>query len=104
MAGTVKIRARASGEGATIKTLMKHPMETGLRKDRKTGKKIPAHYITEVTCEVNGEKVLTAYLGPGVSQDPYMSFDVKGVKKGDTVRISWVDNKGESSSGEAQIK
>jgi len=104
MAGTVKIRARARDGGATIKTLMKHPMETGFRKNSKTGKKIPAHYITEVTCEINGEKVLTAYLGPGVSKDPYMSFDVKGANKGDTVKISWVDNKGESSSGEAVIK
>lgn len=104
MAGNIKIRAQERGGVATVKVLMKHPMETGLRKDSKTGKNVPAHYITEVTCELNGETVMTAYLGPGVSKNPYMSFDVKGAKKGDTVQISWVDNKGERASGEAQVK
>ncbi len=100
----IKIRAKEKNGTVTVKSLFKHPMETGNRKDKKTGKKIPAHYITEVICEVNGKKVMTAYLGQGVSQDPYMSFDVKGAKKGETVKLSWVDNKGESASGEATIK
>lgn len=100
----IKIRAKESNGVVTVKSLLKHPMETGLRKDKKTGKKIPAHYITEVTCEVNGKMVMMAYLGPGVSKDPYMSFDVKGAKKGDTVKLSWVDNKGGSASGEATVK
>ncbi len=100
----IKIRAKEKNGTVTVKSLLKHPMETGNRKDKKTGKKIPAHYITEVTCEVNGKTVMTAYLGPGVSKDPYMSFDVKGAKKGETVKLSWVDNKGESASGEATIK
>ena len=100
----IKIRAKEKSGTVTVKSLLKHPMETGNRKDKKTGKKIPAHYITEVTCEVNGKTVMTAYLGPGVSKDPYMSFDVKGAKKGETVKLSWVDNKGESASGEATVK
>ncbi len=100
----IKIRAKEKNGIVTVKSLLKHPMETGNRKDKKTGKKIPAHYITEVNCEVNGKTVMTAYLGPGVSKDPYMSFDVKGAKKGDTVKLSWVDNKGESASGEATVK
>ena len=100
----IKIRAKEKNGTVTVKSLLKHPMETGNRKDKKTGNKIPAHYITEVKCEVNGKTVMTAYLGPGVSKDPYMSFDVKGAKKGDTVKLSWVDNKGESASGEATVK
>jgi sulfur-oxidizing protein SoxZ len=100
----IKIRAKEKNGIVTVKSLLKHPMETGIRKDKKTGKKIPAHYITEVNCEVNGKTVMTAYLGPGVSKDPYMSFDVKGAKKGEIVKLSWVDNKGESASGEATIK
>jgi sulfur-oxidizing protein SoxZ len=100
----IKIRAKEKNGTVTVKSLLKHPMETGNRKDKKTGNKIPAHYITEVICEVNGKTVMTAYLGPGVSKDPYMSFDVKGAKKGETVKLSWVDNKGESDSGEVTIK
>ena len=99
----IKIRAKASGDSATVKCLMSHPMETGLRKDKKTGEKIPAHYISDVSCEHEGNVVMTAYLGPGVSKNPYMAFDVKGAKQGDKVKISWVDNKGESASQEAEI-
>ena len=100
----IKIRAKEKDGVVTVKSLLKHPMETGQRKDKKTGKVIPAHYITEVTCMVNGKTVMTAYLGPGVSKDPYMSFDVRGAKKGDTITLSWVDNKGGSASGEAEVK
>ena len=100
----IKIRAKEKNGTVTVKSLLKHPMETGNRKDKKTGNKIPAHYITKVICEVNGITVMTAYLGPGVSKDPYMSFDVKGAKKGETVKLSWFDNKGESASGEVTIK
>ncbi len=51
--------AKEKGGVAPGKALMSHPMETGQRKDRKTGKKIPAHYISEVTCELNGTTVMT---------------------------------------------
>ena len=104
MARKIKIRAREKNGVATVKFLMKHPMETGLRKDRKTGKTIPAHYITDVTVTLDGSKVLTAYLGPAVSQDPYLSAEVKGAKKGDTIAVAWVDNQGEQASAEAAVR
>lgn len=104
MARRIKIRAREKNGIATVKFLMKHPMETGLRKDKKTGKKIPAHYISDVTVSLNGTTVMTAYLGPGVSTDPYLSTEVRGVKKGDTVAVAWVDNTGEQASSDTVIK
>ena len=48
---TIKIRARVKNDITTVKALINHTMETGLRKDRETGKIIPAHYITEITAE-----------------------------------------------------
>lgn len=35
-----------------LNALMNHPMETGLRKDKKTGKMIPAHHIQKVAAKV----------------------------------------------------
>ena len=104
MARKIKIRAREKNGVATVKFLMKHPMETGLRKDRKTGEKIPAHFIRNVAVSLNGSNVMTAYLGPGVSTDPYLSTEVKGASKGDTVTVAWVDNMGEQASAEAMVK
>ncbi len=100
---SIKIRAKLSGDVTTVKALIKHPMDTGLVKDKKTGKVIPAHFIQEVTCEHGGNKVMTALWGAAVSKNPYLSFKFAGAKAGDPIKLSWVDNKGESDSVEAKI-
>ena len=104
MAKSIRVRAKAKGDTTTVKALITHPMETGLRKDKKTGEKIPAHFIKEVICEHNGKQVLVANWSVAVSKNPYLSFKFKGAGKGDNVKISWNDNKGESDSAEASIK
>ena len=101
---SIRIRAKMKGDVTEVKALMSHSMETGLRKDKKTGKKIPAHFIKEVMCDHNGKKVMVANWGVAVSKNPYLSFKFKGAAKGDTVKISWNDNKGKSDSAEAKIK
>ncbi len=104
MAGSIKIRASLSGDTTTVKALIKHEMETGLRKDKKTGEKIPAHFIQEVKCTLNGTSVLDAYWGGSVSKNPYLSFAFTGAKEGDKVALSWTDNMGESDSAEVVVK
>lgn len=99
----MKIRAWMDNGKATAKVIIFHPMETGLRKDKKTGKPIPANYITEVTCEHNGSQILNCLWGPGVSKNPFLSFRFSGAKKGDTLKISWVDNNGKNGGAEAAI-
>ena len=100
---SIKIRAKVSGDVTTVKALIKHPMDTGLVKDKKTGKVIPAHFIQEVTCEHGGNKVMTAMWGAAISKNPYLSFKFAGAKAGDTLKLSWVDNKGESDSAETKV-
>jgi len=104
MAKGIKVRAKEKGGVVTVKALISHPMETGGRKDKKTGKKIPAHFIQEVKVTHKGKDALTAHWSGGVSKNPYLSVKVKDGKKGDTVGIAWVDNKGESDSVEAKVK
>ena len=101
---SIKIRAKAKGGVTTVKSLMNHPMETGLRKNRKTGERIPAHFIQEVIAEHNGSNVLTAHWGTAVSKNPYLSFRFSGAAAGDTVKLSWVDNQGGKDSAEATVK
>ena len=101
---SIKIRAKAKDGVTTVKTLMSHPMETGLRKNSKTGEKIPAHHVTEVTAEHKGKQVMLAYWGGAISKNPYLSFKFKGAAAGDTIKISWVDNLGKGDSAEAKIK
>lgn len=101
---TIKIRAKVKNGITTVKALISHTMETGLRKNKKTGEKIPAHHITEVTGEYNGKTVMTANWGPAISKNPYLSFKFKGGSAGENVKITWVDNKGKGDSLEAAIK
>jgi sulfur-oxidizing protein SoxZ len=100
---SIKVRAKLEGDETTVKALIQHPMETGQVKDKKTGQLIPAHFIQEVTCDVNGSTVMTALWGAAVSKNPYLSFKFKGAKVGDTLKMSWVDNKGESDSIETKV-
>lgn len=104
MASKMKIRAKMKGEVTEVKALMNHPMETGLRKDKKTGEVIPAHFIQEVTCKWNDKIVMNAMWSGGVSKNPYIAFKFSGAAKGDSIELAWTDNKGESESATAEIK
>jgi sulfur-oxidizing protein SoxZ len=103
MAGNIKIKAKAEGGETTVRALMTHPMETGLRKDKKTGEVIPAHFITEVTCKWKGKVVLTALWSGGVSQNPYLAYKFKGGAPGDEVELTWIDNKGGTETATDKI-
>lgn len=102
MAG-IKAKAKLKGGAVQVKALMKHPMETGLRKD-KAGNKIPAHHITEVTIQAGGKILMSANYGPAVSKNPYISMVVSGPNKGDTLNVAWVDNKGKNASTDVIVK
>lgn len=103
MAEPMRIRATMAGDVADVKVLMNHPMETGFRKDAKTGQLVPAHFISEVTASINGATVLKSGMSEGISKNPYLGFKVKGAKAGDKVVVNWVDNKGDKNTAEATI-
>lgn len=100
---SIKIRAKAKGNVVTVKALITHSMETGLRKDKKTGGKIPAHFIEEVVVKSGDKTVITAYWSGSISKNPYLSFSYAG-KKGDELTLSWKDNMGKSDTATAAVK
>ena len=100
---TVKIRAKIRKGKVEVKGLVKHPMETGQRKDKKTGKLIPAHHITDIKVSIGNQNVISGQMSAAVSKNPFVGFQLNG-KKGDTIEISYVDNKGQSGSGKAKVR
>lgn len=104
MAALTRIRASKTGDDTEVKCLMSHPMETGLRKDQKTGKIIPAHFITNIVVMVNDRTVMKAQWGAAVSKNPFLSFKIKGGASGDKITVSWEDNKSETGVAEAKIR
>jgi len=61
-------------------------------------------FIQGVVYTWQEKEVMKALWSGGVSKNPYIAFRFKGAKKGDTVQLSWTDNKGESGSAKTEIK
>jgi len=101
---SIRLSARLKGDLVTLKALITHPMETGLRKDKESGKVIPAHFIQTIKCEVGGNTIMDAEWGGSVSKNPYVQVKFKGANKGDMLKFSWVDNQGKSDTVEKKIK
>ncbi len=96
-------KAAKKGDLIQIKSLIKHPMESGLRKDKATGKPIPAHFIEKVVVNYGGKDILKSTWTGAISKNPYFAFYVKAEASG-PLTITWTDNKGESFSASAKIK
>ena len=103
MATSIRIRAHEVDGQVRLKSVVMHPMETGLRKIKKTGKKIPPHYIREIVVSLNGATVLEAYWGRSVSRNPYLALEFPG-RKGDLVTITWLDNRGYTDKASARVR
>lgn len=103
MARETKLRTRRQEGKVEVLALINHPMETGLRKDKASGKPIPAHFIQELALEHNGKPTAVASLGIGVSENPLIGFRLVNAKNGDKIKISWTDNKGETGVAEAVV-
>ena len=100
---SIKLKAKAENGETTVKALIKHPMETGRRKDKESGKLVPSHYIQEVSCSYQGEPVMTAEWGPTISKNPFLSFTFTGGAAGEEIEMNWEDNTGDSDSASATI-
>ncbi len=101
MTEPTRIRAQLSGDKALVRMRMTHEMESGQR--REDGKLVPAWFIREVTASLNGQVVLSAQWGPSVSKNPFLQFNLKGVKAGDKLAVSWIDSRGARRSDEVTV-
>jgi sulfur-oxidizing protein SoxZ len=89
------------GDIITVKSLIKHKMETGQRKG-KDGKPIPRKIINKVTATYNGAEVFSADWHPAVSANPFLSFKVRATESG-TIELKWTDDNGKVVSQSAKI-
>ncbi|MEG3641328.1 thiosulfate oxidation carrier complex protein SoxZ [Magnetococcus sp. PR-3] len=108
MAGIGKAKIKVprkikTGDVVLVKAMVRHPMETGNRKNKKTGQKIPAHYVEDVTATFNGQQVFSAVWGAAISRDPFVSFYLKVDAPGD-LTMTWKDNKGGVYTKSVKVK
>lgn len=86
-------KSAKAGEAITIKTLISHPMESGQRKDSKTGELIPRKIINKFVATYDGEPAFAMDLEPAIAANPYIEFSVKLEKTG-LMRFEWTDDDG----------
>lgn len=92
----------ARGEIVTIRTLLTHEMQSGLRKD-KAGNTIPRRIINRFVCAFEGETVFEARLEPGIAANPYLEFDFRAERSG-TLSFAWHDDDGSVITAERAIE
>ena len=90
------------GEVFQVKTLISHKMETGLRKDKKTGKKIPRKIINKFVCSYGGKEVFSSDWHPAGSANPYLAFYVKAASSG-PMTLKWTDDDGKVTEKSVNI-
>lgn len=102
--GILKVKAKASGDNTKVKLMAKHIMETGQRKDKKSGELIPAKFLRELKVMHAGKEVFAANMGTAISKNPYFAFTFAGGAKGDELTMTWVENSGATATETAKIK
>lgn len=90
------------GDILTIKTLISHVMETGNRKNKKTGKVIPRRIINKFVAKFDGTEVFSVDLDTAISANPFFQFSMKAVKTG-AFEFIWIDDNGETYSKKSKL-
>jgi sulfur-oxidizing protein SoxZ len=85
-------RSARPGEVVEVRTLVEHPMETGLRTDG-GGQVVPRGMLSRLVVRMNGEQVLAADLRNGTSANPYHVFFVR-IERSSEFEFVWTDEAG----------
>lgn len=80
------------GEVITVRTVITHPMETGLRLDEFNAY-LPLRIIQRFTCSQAGATVFDMKLEPAIATNPYLSFQMIARKSGARA-VEWCDSNG----------
>jgi len=101
----VKIKPKKYAEGDIVKVsfMIQHPMETGVAKDKETGKLKPAHYVEDITFSFEGEPFTKMKVWESISADPFFSVQYKVTGKG-KITVDYTDNLGEKGSKSKKVK
>ena len=96
-------KTAAKGEIIEIKSLISHKMESGQRKDKKTGELIPRKIINKYVVTFNGKKFFSADWEPAIAANPYMAFHMRASESG-TMEFTWVDDDGKKYTAKKDLK
>lgn len=81
-----------AGQPLEVRTLINHPMETGLRSTA-DGSLIPQNLINQLQLEINEQPALEVRFNNGTSANPYVRLSVQA-GQADTLTLRWQDQQG----------
>jgi sulfur-oxidizing protein SoxZ len=84
--------AAASGEVFLVKTLISHPMETGLRHDDQ-GNVIPRKIVNKFICRHNDVVVFSVDLHEAMATNPFIEFYLRATESG-RLEFIWEEDGG----------
>jgi sulfur-oxidizing protein SoxZ len=84
--------AAAKGEIFSVKTIINHQMETGLRHDAQ-GQVIPRKIINKFVCRYGDEVVFSVDLHEAISANPFMEFHLRATESG-RLEFIWEEDGG----------
>lgn len=82
----------AKGELFRVKTVISHPMETGLRKDQ-GGNPIPRKIVNRFVCRYAGVPVFSVNLHEAMSANPFIEFYLRATETG-RLEFIWEEDGG----------
>ncbi len=107
-ASSMKMRARLMDDAllgkqiTELKIIILHPMRTG-RSKNDDGQVLPAHFMQLMQVVLNGQVIVDAQTGTGISRNPYFTFYIKEAKVGDVIAVNWQDNLGYEGHGQVAV-
>lgn len=93
-------RTARAGEPVEIRTLIEHPMETGLRQDG--GRTVPRDLLNRMVVRVNGDVALQAELRNGTAANPFHVFVLRLDRSSD-LEVAFTDERGRTTRATARI-
>lgn len=93
-------RTARAGEPVEIRTLVEHPMETGLRHE--AGRAVPRDMLVGLVVRVDGEVALSAEFRNGTSANPYHVFFLRLERTGE-LEFAWTDARGRTARATARV-
>jgi sulfur-oxidizing protein SoxY len=94
-------RDTRAGEPAEVRSLIDHPMETGLRPDGRGGF-LPEHIVEHFSASLDGVPVLEARLHRAIAMNPFLRFHVRAAP-GD-LTLEWRDDRGRTARASARLQ
>jgi sulfur-oxidizing protein SoxZ len=91
----------ARGEAVEVRIAIRHPMETGFRRDE-NGVRQRRNAIVALVCRYHGTEVFRAITSPGIAANPTLRFYLRADRTGD-LDFWWIDDDNVEGTAKATL-